>query len=60
MLTIKSLWNVIHVKGRIRRFCFKFPGGGCRHFFAEAYQRVAMQLYLALIASLLFQHYICG
>jgi hypothetical protein len=30
---------------------------GCRHFFAESPQGVALQLYLALIASLLFQHY---
>ena len=30
---------------------------GCRHFFAESPQGVAIQLYLALIASLLFQHY---
>ena len=30
---------------------------GCRHFFAESPQGVAIQLYLALIASLLFQSY---
>jgi hypothetical protein len=30
---------------------------GCRHFFAESPEGVALQLYLALIASLLFQHY---
>jgi hypothetical protein len=30
---------------------------GCRHFFAESPQGVALQLYLALIASLLFQYY---
>jgi hypothetical protein len=30
---------------------------GCRHFFAESPQGVAIQLYLALIASLLFQYY---
>ena len=30
---------------------------GCRHFFAESPQGVAIQLYLALIAALLFQHY---
>ena len=30
---------------------------GCRHFFAESPEGVAIQLYLALIASLLFQHY---
>lgn len=30
---------------------------GCRHFFAESYEGVALQLYLALIAALLFQHY---
>lgn len=30
---------------------------GCRHFFAESAEGVAIQLYLALIASLLFQHY---
>jgi hypothetical protein len=30
---------------------------GCRHFFAESPQGVALQLYLALIASLLFQLY---
>jgi hypothetical protein len=30
---------------------------GCRHFFAESPQGVALQLYLALIAALLFQHY---
>ena len=30
---------------------------GCRHFLAESPQGVAIQLYLALIASLLFQHY---
>jgi hypothetical protein len=30
---------------------------GCRHFFAESPQGVTIQLYLALIASLLFQHY---
>ena len=31
---------------------------GCRHFFAESAQGVALQLYLALIAALLFQLYI--
>lgn len=30
---------------------------GCRHFFAESPEGVAIQLYLALIAALLFQHY---
>jgi hypothetical protein len=30
---------------------------GCRHLFAESPEGVAIQLYLALIASLLFQHY---
>ncbi len=30
---------------------------GCRHFFAESPQGVTIQLYLALIASLLFQYY---
>jgi hypothetical protein len=30
---------------------------GCRHFFAESPEGVALQLYLALIASLLFQLY---
>jgi hypothetical protein len=30
---------------------------GCRHFFAESEQGVTIQLYLALIASLLFQYY---
>jgi hypothetical protein len=30
---------------------------GCRHFFAESPAGVALQLYLALIAALLFQHY---
>lgn len=30
---------------------------GCRHFFAESPEGVAIQLYLALIASLLFQYY---
>jgi len=30
---------------------------GCRHFFAESPEGVTLQLYLALIASLLFQHY---
>jgi hypothetical protein len=30
---------------------------GCRHFFAESPPGVAIQLYLALIASLLFQYY---
>ena len=30
---------------------------GCRHFFAESPSGVAIQLYLALIASLLFQYY---
>jgi|ERR1043165_9397887 IS4 transposase len=30
---------------------------GCRHFFAESPQGVAMQIYLALIAALLFQNY---
>jgi len=30
---------------------------GCRHFFAESAQGVALQMYLALIASLLFQLY---
>jgi hypothetical protein len=30
---------------------------GCRHFFAESPHGVAIQLYLALIASLLFQYY---
>jgi hypothetical protein len=30
---------------------------GCRHFFAESPEGVALQLYLALIASLLFQYY---
>jgi hypothetical protein len=30
---------------------------GCRHFFAESPQGVALQLYLALIASVLFQFY---
>jgi hypothetical protein len=30
---------------------------GCRHFFAESPRGVAIQLYLALIASLLFQFY---
>ena len=30
---------------------------GCRHFFADSPQGVAIQLYLALIASLLFQFY---
>jgi hypothetical protein len=30
---------------------------GCRHFFAESPEGVALQLYLALIAALLFQHY---
>jgi len=30
---------------------------GCRHFFAESPEGVAIQLYLALIASLLFQFY---
>jgi len=30
---------------------------GCRHFFAESRQGVTIQLYLALIASLLFQCY---
>jgi hypothetical protein len=30
---------------------------GCRHFFAESPQGVALQLYLALIASLLFQQH---
>jgi hypothetical protein len=30
---------------------------GCRHFFAESPQGAAIQLYLALIASLLFQYY---
>jgi hypothetical protein len=30
---------------------------GCRHFFAESPQGVALQLYLALIAALLFQYY---
>jgi hypothetical protein len=30
---------------------------GCRHFFAESAQGAAMELYLALIAALLFQHY---
>ncbi len=30
---------------------------GCRHFFAESPAGVAIQLYLALIAALLFQHY---
>src|SRR5262249_47500534 len=30
---------------------------GCRHFFAESPQGVAIQFYLALIAALLFQHY---
>jgi hypothetical protein len=30
---------------------------GCRHFFAESPQGVAIQLYLGLIAALLFQHY---
>jgi len=30
---------------------------GCRHFFAESPKGVAIQLYLALIAALLFQHY---
>jgi len=30
---------------------------GCRHFFAESPQGVALQLYLALIAAVLFQYY---
>ena len=30
---------------------------GCRHFFAESPEGVAIQLYLALIASVLFLHY---
>ncbi len=30
---------------------------GCRHFLAESPQGVAIQLYLALIGALLFQHY---
>jgi len=30
---------------------------GCRHVFAESPEGVAIQLYLALIAALLFQHY---
>jgi len=30
---------------------------GCRHFFAESPEGVAIQLYLALIAALLFQRY---
>lgn len=30
---------------------------GCRHLFAESREGVAIQLYLALIASLLFQYY---
>ena len=30
---------------------------GCRHFFAESPEGVALQLYLALIAALLFQYY---
>lgn len=30
---------------------------GCRHFFAESPEGVAIQMYLALIASLLFQFY---
>jgi len=30
---------------------------GCRHFFAESPEGVTLQLYLALIAALLFQHY---
>lgn len=30
---------------------------GCRHFFAESPEGVAIQLYLALIAALLFQQY---
>ena len=30
---------------------------GCRHFFAESPEGTAIQLYLALIAALLFQHY---
>ena len=30
---------------------------GCRHFFAESREGVTIQLYLALIASLLFQFY---
>jgi len=30
---------------------------GCRHFFAESPEGVAIQLYPALIAALLFQHY---
>jgi hypothetical protein len=30
---------------------------GCRHFFAESPEGVALQLYLALIAALLFQQY---
>lgn len=30
---------------------------GCRHFFAESPEGVAIQLYLALIAAVLFQHY---
>ena len=30
---------------------------GCRHFFAESPQGVALQLYLALIAAVLFQFY---
>ncbi|MBE0545573.1 MAG: transposase, partial [Verrucomicrobia bacterium] len=30
---------------------------GCRHFFAESPEGVALQLYLALIAAVLFQQY---
>jgi IS4 transposase len=30
---------------------------GCRHFFAESREGVAIQLYLALIASVLFLYY---
>jgi hypothetical protein len=30
---------------------------GCRHFFAESFEGVTIQLYLALIASLLFQQF---
>jgi hypothetical protein len=30
---------------------------GCRHFLAESERGVALQLYLALIAALLFEHY---
>ena len=50
-LIYRKLWDIELFFGWIK--CIL----GCRHFFAESQEGVAIQLYLALIASLLFQYY---